>query len=211
MTEYLIDYIKNLNEFWIYLFLIFSTYTENVFPPWPGDTFIVFAGFLIYHDVLKPLETYLVTTIGNLLGAYTMYFLGEFILKLAHSVHKKLKIGWLSKILESMISDEQMKKAKYWFDKWGFLFVVLSRFSAGIRYFVSIIAGLTKMNFFIFSLAFFIGILIWNTLLFAGGYLLGENWSKILEWLKMYNIVIGVIILLIIIFVIYNKFISSKK
>jgi membrane protein DedA with SNARE-associated domain len=99
-----------------------------------------------------------------------------------------------------------MKKTEQWFDKWGFLFVVFSRFSAGIRYFVSIVAGITKMNLFLFSLGFLIGILIWNSLLLFGGYLLGENWKQILEWLRVYNIIITLLILLgITIFILYRR------
>jgi membrane protein DedA with SNARE-associated domain len=131
--------------------------------------------------------------------------MGQKILEFAHFIHKKIKIKFLANLLESMISEEQMEKTQIWFNKWGFLFVVLSRFSAGIRYFVSIVAGITKMNFLLFSFGFLLGILIWNTLLFFGGYLLGENWKIILEWLKMYNILISIFIIMIIFFIIYKK------
>jgi membrane protein DedA with SNARE-associated domain len=203
--EFLLNFLQKIDPIWIHLFLIFSTFTENVFPPWPGDTFIVFAGFLMYHKVISPLTTYVSTTLGNFLGAYLMYFMGQKILEFAHFIHKKIKIKFLANLLESMISEEQMEKTQIWFNKWGFLFVVLSRFSAGIRYFVSIVAGITKMNFLLFSFGFLLGILIWNTLLFFGGYLLGENWKIILEWLKMYNILISIFIIMIIFFIIYKK------
>jgi membrane protein DedA with SNARE-associated domain len=206
MLENILNYLLQIDPIWIHLFLVFSTFTENVFPPWPGDTFIVFAGFLMYHDILSPVATYISTTIGNFLGAYLMYFLGQKILQFAHSIHKKIHIKFLSNLLESMIADDQMKKTEQWFDKWGFLFVVFSRFSAGIRYFVSIVAGIIKMNIFLFSFSFLIGILIWNSLLLFGGYLLGENWKQILEWLRVYNIIITLLILLgITIFILYRR------
>ncbi|GIX43089.1 MAG: hypothetical protein KatS3mg129_2822 [Leptospiraceae bacterium] len=206
MLDAFLNYLQEIDPIWIHFFLIFSTFTENVFPPWPGDTFIVFAGFLIYHNIISPITTYISTAIGNFIGAYLMYFMGQKILNLAHKIHDQIKIKWISNLLEAMISEDQMKKTEKWFNKWGFLFVVLSRFSAGIRYFVSIIAGITKMNLFLFSFGFLIGILIWNSLLLAGGYLLGENWKKILEWLKMYNLVISLIIIIgILIFILYRK------
>jgi len=206
MLENFLSYLQQIDPIWIHLFLILSTFTENVFPPWPGDTFIVFAGFLMYHNIISPISTFISTTIGNFLGAYLMYFLGQKILQFAHTIHKKIRIKFISNLLESMISDNQMKKTEQWFEKWGFLFVVFSRFSAGIRYFVSIVAGITKMNIFLFSFAFLIGLLVWNSLLLFGGYLLGENWKQILEWLRIYNIFITLFIVLgITIFILYRK------
>ncbi|MFN3604490.1 MAG: DedA family protein [Leptonema sp. (in: bacteria)] len=190
---------------------MFSTFTENVFPPWPGDTFIVFSGFLMYHQILNPIWVYFFTTIGNFLGAFLMYFLGETILEFAHRFHKKVKIEFLRNLLETMISEEQKIKTERIFEKWGFWFVLVSRFSAGIRYFVSIIAGITKMNLSIFSFAFFVAVLIWNTILLLGGYILAENWEKALEWLRVYNYTIGILILVVVIFLFYRFFINKKE
>lgn len=203
MIDSIIEFLIKVDPIWIYLFLIFSTFTENVFPPWPGDTFIVFSGFLMYYKILNPTMTFFITTLGNFIGAYLMYFLGEKILEFAHKSHQKIKFNFLRRLLENIISEENKIKTEALFKKWGFWFVLVSRFSAGIRYFVSIIAGITKMNLFVFSFAFFLAILIWNSLLFLGGYLLADNWKKVLEWLKYYNFTIGLIIFLIIVLIIY--------
>ncbi len=210
MVEDLLNFLSALNPFWIYVFLIISTFIENVFPPWPGDTFIVFSGFLFYYKILDPFWTFFVTTIGNILGAYLMYFLGEKILQFAHKFHQKVRIQVLKNLLESLISEEQKQKTEILFRKWGFWFVVFSRFSAGIRYFVSIIAGITRMNIFVFTFAFFIAIVIWNGILFWAGYILADHWKKALEWLKIYNYTIGLFILLLLIFFIYYIYKKNK-
>lgn len=208
MTEKIINFILEFNPFWIYVFLFFSTFTENVFPPWPGDTFIIFSGFLLYHKILDPFWTFFVTTLGNFLGAYLMYFLGETILDLAHKFHQKIQIKVLKSLLEGITAEEQKQRTEILFRNWGFWFVVVSRFSAGIRYFVSIIAGITKMNLFLFSFAFFIAVIIWNGILFWAGYFLADNWKKALEWLKLYNYTIGTFLLLIVVFL-YILFIKE--
>jgi membrane protein DedA with SNARE-associated domain len=82
---------------------------------------------------------------------------------------------------------------------------LISRFSAGIRFFVSIIAGISRMNLILFTITFSIGVLVWNSILIGGGYALGENWERILDWLRVYNIiVVAVLSLLVILFVIWR-------
>ena len=46
-----------------------------------------------------------------------------------------------------------------------------------------------------FGVVFTLGVLIWNTLLLVGGYLLGDNWERIMEWLRVYNTVVIVLLL----------------
>ncbi|MCS7204313.1 MAG: DedA family protein [Leptospiraceae bacterium] len=211
MVETIIQNLQNLNPLFIHLFLIASTFTENIFPVWPGDTFIVFAGFLIYHNVIDVFSTYLSTTIGNFIGAFTMYFFGKNILDFAHKTHSKIHTRFLRKALEDLISEKNLQTTQLWFQKWGFLFVAASRFFAGIRFFVSIFAGMMKLNLFYFSIAFFVGLLIWNSLLFAGGYILAENWRKVVEWIELYSYFITIFLISIIVFFIYIKMKLKQK
>ncbi|MCB1173746.1 MAG: DedA family protein, partial [Leptospiraceae bacterium] len=133
----------------------------------------------------------------NLIGAWAMYFAGERVLELARRVHNSFeRPQWLKRMLNELVSESAMERTRSWFQRYGLWFVTLSRFSAGIRFFVSIIAGISKMNLLAFSLAFSLGVLIWNTLLLYGGFMLGDNWMQILDILKIYNrIVISLIIL----------------
>ena len=55
-VEEMIAYVLTLPTVGMYWFLFVSTIIENLFPPWPGDTMIVLAGFLMAHDAVDPLE-----------------------------------------------------------------------------------------------------------------------------------------------------------
>lgn len=189
-VEEIIAYVLTLPTVGMYWFLFFSTILENLFPPWPGDTMIVLAGFLMAHDAVDPLETSLVTLAGNMAGAYIMYFAGEGILALARKYHARISWAWARNQVEELTSPESMDRTAKWFRKWGLWFVLFSRFSAGIRFFVSIIAGISRTHLLLFSASFAAGVLIWNSLLLYGGYALGENWRQILDWLRLYNFVV---------------------
>ena len=43
----LLDFIFTYGPFWVYLALFAACFIENVFPPFPGDSFIVGAGALV--------------------------------------------------------------------------------------------------------------------------------------------------------------------
>ena len=85
----------------------------------------------------------LVTLAGNMAGAYIMYFAGEGILALARKYHARISWAWARNQVEELTSPESMDRTAKWFRKWGLWFVLFSRFSAGIRFFVSIIAIMT--------------------------------------------------------------------
>ncbi len=207
--ENVIEKLEFVDPIWIHLFLMVSSFIETVFPPWPGDVFIVFSGVLMYYEVIKPLTGYISTLTGNIIGTILMYFLGNKIVAFAHQIHQKIKINFIKNLLESILDEKQKRRSERWIQKWGFWFVLISRFFAGVRYFVSIIAGITRMNFGLFFLSFSMGVILWNSVLFSGGFLLAENWKKFLEWLNVYNTLVG--ILLIILSFIFMLYIHRKK
>ena len=208
--EVLIAYVLTLPTVGMYWFLFFSTILENLFPPWPGDTMVVLGGFLMAHDAVGFWGLTLVTLAGNMVGALIMYFAGEGLVALARHYQQYIKWEWARNQLNELTSPESMDRTSHWFRKWGLWFVIVSRFSAGIRFFVSIIAGISRINLILFSIAFAIGVIIWNTLLIYGGYALGENWRQIMDWLRVYNVVVITLVCLAIGLYLYIRFRKSK-
>lgn len=182
----------------LWVFFCFSNFLENVFPPWPGDTVTVFSGFLSssQDSPLSFFSVVLATYFGNLLGALVMYFFGERILQFL----KRSKFPFLS----ALYQEENLQKTLIWFRKHEIVVVLLSRFSAGIRFFVSIVAGMSKMNIIKFVLLYSFAISLWCGLLLLGGSLLGSNWNQIIVMLSYYNRVIGFVILCFILYFLYK-------
>ena len=184
----LLQSLRGMPPWAVYVTLAVSSVIENVFPPWPGDTVTVIGGALASTGKISLGWTMAALVVGNLIGAYIMYFLGAPLVVLARRVHRHIRGPRLVKdALGDLVSDESMLKTRDWFSRWGSWFILVSRFSAGIRFFVSIVAGISRMNLVWFSFVFTAGVLLWNTLLLAGGYTLGRQWDRILVWLRVYN------------------------
>lgn len=195
-TADLIEWMRALPEWGIYVFLGVSSAIENIFPPWPGDVPIVFAGFLAAHEVLQLPLSFLASLIGNIVSGLFMYFAGTRVLRCITGVRRRLRWPVARRWLSSVFSRKQMDETRGWFGRYGALLVMVSRFLAGIRIFVVIVAGLARMHLAVFLISFIIGVSIWNTLLLGGGYALGENWERILGWIKIYSsFVIGALVL----------------
>lgn len=179
-------------------FFCFSNFLENVFPPWPGDTITVFSGFLSSSpgSPLSFLSVVIATYLGNLLGALVMYFFGDRFLRFL----KRSQFPFLS----ALYQEENLHKTLSWFRKHELIVVLLSRFSAGIRFFVSIVAGMSKMNVIKFVLLYTIAIFLWCGLLLTGGSVMGTHWNQIVVMLSYYNWTIGFILISLFLFFLYQ-------
>ncbi|MCW7471217.1 DedA family protein [Leptospira kanakyensis] len=182
----------------LWIFFCFSNFLENVFPPWPGDTVTVFSGFLSSSpgSPLSFISIVFATYLGNLLGALAMYFFGERFLQFL----KRSRFPFLS----SVYQEENLHKTLDWFRRHEFVVVLLSRFSAGIRFFVSIVAGMSKMNVIKFIILYTVAISLWCGLLLFGGSLLGSNWNQIIVMLSYYNQTIGIVLICLFLYFLYQ-------
>ncbi|TGL18664.1 DedA family protein [Leptospira yanagawae] len=196
--ETILNRILELPPLVLWAFFCFSNFLENIFPPWPGDTVTVFSGFISSSEnsPLSFFSVVLATYLGNLLGALTMYYFGErFLLFL-----KQTKIPFLS----NLYHEENLRKTLGWFRKFEIVVVLVSRFSAGIRFFVSIVAGMSKMNIIKFVVLYSIAISLWCGILLSAGSFVGSNWNQIIVILSYYNRTIGIILLVVFVYLIYQ-------
>lgn len=85
-----------------------------------------------------------------------------------------------------------LAEAHAFYEKWGALSLVLTRFVPIARTFVPFIAGISRMNFAAYTLWNVVGALVWVPSLMAAGYWLGQ-----VPWVQrnLEAIVLGVIII----------------
>ncbi len=200
-----LEFLKSLPPLVLWLFFCFSNTIENLFPPWPGDTVVVFSGFLSAgaNPPLEIQEVALATYLGNLLGALLMYKFGEAFL----ASIKSGRIPFLARLYQ----EENWDKSIQFFQRNQVLVVLFSRFSAGIRFFVSIIAGITKMNMIKFVILYSLAIGLWCGALLTGGYMLGQNWEQIIVILSMYNRVVGFTLALLLILFLFQIYVKKRR
>ncbi len=195
--------ISIMNEFgYLGIFLLIAI--ENIFPPIPSEVILLFGGFMTTYSDLNIINVVIFSTLGSLLGAIVLYYIGKILNK---ERLKKIVSGKIGKILRLKTKD--IDKADEWFDTKGNKTVFFCRFIPIVRSLISIPAGMSEMpmgKFLIYTIA---GSLIWNTVLTVLGSSFGENWESILEIFNRYSHI--VVILLIIAFVVFVSIFYSKR
>jgi membrane protein DedA with SNARE-associated domain len=72
----MIDWIQQIISNLDYTGLALLTFLENVFPPLPSEVIMPFAGFLVSRGQLLLVGVALAGTLGSLIGAMPLYYLG---------------------------------------------------------------------------------------------------------------------------------------
>jgi len=94
-----------------------------------------------------------------------------------------------------LISKHDMELADRWFEKYGDHTAFFSRLLPIVRTFISLPAGVARMNFGKFTLLTFIGSFIWCIALGGAGYFFGEHWREVRELMRPFDIPIAIILL----------------
>ena len=98
-----------------------------------------------------------------------------------------------------LITHKDLERADRWFQTRGELTVFIARMIPGVRGFISIPAGIARMNVVRFSIFTFLGALPWTIGLAWGGFLLGENYDSIRDVSKPFDIpIIGTVLVIIV-------------
>lgn len=179
MIEQLTHIIQSNHEIYAYVFLFLAAYVENIFPPAPADMVVVFGAYFVGKGVLGFAGVLISTTLGSFMGFMTLYALAYWF---------ELKI--LEKKAFRWVNQDSVHKVQNWFQRFGYWIVLSNRFLSGFRSVISLVAGLTKLDWKKVSLFSFISALIWNSILVYIGYILGENWEKVGNYLKTYSVFI---------------------
>jgi membrane protein DedA with SNARE-associated domain len=198
--ESLLHSLETANPLWAYFILFVSAFIENIFPPIPGDTVTVFGAYLVGRGFLNFWGVLISTTLGSIAGFMAVF-------ALAYWIEWKL----IEKYRPKWVERSKIDRVEKWFRQYGYWIVLINRFLTGVRSIISVVAGLSKMNTMLVFLLALISCFVWNGALIGLGALLGENWELIGHFLKVYNqIVIIALVVGIVIFAGY-RFYRSKK
>ncbi|MSN96740.1 DedA family protein [Campylobacter sp. FMV-PI01] len=192
-----IKFIINLVDSWGYLGIFFMMFLESTFFPFPSEVAMIPAGYLASQGKMNIFIAWLTGTFGSLMGALFNYFLCFFF---GRNLIKKY-----GKYIR--ITQEKMAKFEAFFDKHGEISTFNCRLIPGIRQYISLPAGLAKMNLIRFSIFTTLGAGIWVAILIAIGYFLGANEEALKQ--KLHIITLIVFVFVIFSFILY--FIKKSK
>ena len=191
--------IFNIINNYGYFGITFLIALENIIPPIPSEIILSFSGFISKYASLNLLLIIISSTLGSIIGALILYYLAYFIgLKLLN--FKFFRICGLK--------SENVEKSINHFKTNGKKSIFFGRFVPIIRSFISIPAGLSKMNIKLFVILTTIGSLIWNTIFIFIGYFLKDKWEIITTFFEDYSFII---FLVFICFYFIIKKIKSRK
>lgn len=174
MLDWIIQIISSLGYVGIAVLMIL----ENIFPPIPSEIIMPLAGFTITQGNFKFTLVVLSGAVGSLLGMLPWYYVGK-------RVGEKRLRRWIDRHGKWLtLTGKDIDRSKRWFNKYGGAVVLFGRVIPGIRTYISIPAGLEEMPLFSFLLYSTIGTICWVSLLTCSGYLLGQHYHLVEQFLK---------------------------
>lgn len=145
-----------------------------------------FSGFLVWDGRFILWQVILWGAIGNLVGSIAAYAVGYF--------GGRKTIEKYGKYI--FISAHDLELTDGWFKKYGQMTVFFSRLLPVARTFISLPAGIARMNFKKFCFYTFLGSLPWSWFLTYSGLVLGENWDGLKIYFHKFDLAIGILIVL---------------
>lgn len=153
---------------------------ESACIPLPSEIVLPFGGYLASTGRITLWEAIIAGQMGGMVGSLLCYWLGA-------SLGREGLLRWGRYVL---ISERELEKADAWFAQRGEWTVFLGRLLPGVRTFISLPAGIARMDLGRFLLYSFLGMLPWSIVFTQVGYKLGQNWLTVRGLLHKFDLVI---------------------
>jgi membrane protein DedA with SNARE-associated domain len=200
VLESLFSFIEQSPAWLVFLTVFLASYLENIFPPVPGDTILIFGAYLVGRGDLSFATAMVTTLLGSVLGFLTLYVAGY-----------KYGRGFIYSKQQTWFSPSSIKRVEVLFEKWGYGVVLINRFLAGLRSVIGLFSGVGKLNIWKVIILATISSLLWNGTLIWLGSTIGENWELIGVYLKRYNTAVTIIILIILSAFLIHRYVIVKE
>ncbi|MFK7984912.1 MAG: DedA family protein [Sandaracinaceae bacterium] len=162
-----------------YVVLGLASLLEYVFPPFPGDTVTLFGVFLAATAGWSPVGVYAVLNVGAVGGGMLAYGFGRWLAERQETKPPRF--------LRSERAQRALASAVSRFERHGAAYLALNRFLPAMRAFFFIGAGLARLPAWKVALYGAVSALLWNALIFAVGWTVGDNFERLLELSQTYS------------------------
>ena len=178
---------------------------ENVFPPIPSEVVLGLAGYTASRGDASVVGMIIAATIGSVVGAWALYGFSAAIgpLRLRAIV---IRYGpWIG------FGESDRALAAAWFDRRSRSAVLVCRCVPLVRSLISIPAGFRRMPLGTFTVFTVIGSLTWNSVLVIAGYLLADQWNKVLDYTGPFMDLVTVVLGALVIAVVVRKALLTRR
>jgi membrane-associated protein len=161
--------------------LLVASFMEHVFPPFPGDVLVLLGAWYAVHGELSWPMTFLSVTAGAVIGAGLDWRIGQWLGgKLEHSVEVRSFFG-------GHLTRESLVRFEARYRRYGPLLLMGNRFLPGLRAFIFLAAGASRVPLWKVLLYGGVSAALWNAALLAAGALLAHNVEELLDLLARYT------------------------
>lgn len=201
LTNWATDIVERLG----YLGVAMLVALENVFPPIPSEVVLGLAGYTASQGDAWVVGMIIAATIGSVVGAWILYGLSAAVgpVRLRAII---IRYGaWVG------FGESDLDRAESWFDRRSRSAVLVCRCVPLIRSLISIPAGFRRMPLGAFTLFTLIGSLVWNVVLVTSGYLLADQWEKVLKFTEPFQTLVVVLIGVLVVALVIRKVVLTKR
>lgn len=189
IIDFIVKTVGDLGYWGIFMMM----FLESSFFPFPSEVVMIPAGYLAYKGEMNLFLAVFAGIAGSLAGAVFNYFLAMRFGRVFIQRYGKYVL----------IKEETLQKMEDFFAKHGHISTFSGRLIPAVRQYISLPAGLAKMNLLKFSLYTSLGAGIWVLILALLGYFIGHNQELISEYLRI--IIVAILVLLAILILIYVR------
>jgi len=192
------DFISTLG----YLGIGCGMLVESACIPLPSEMILPLAGFMVADGRIDLWLANMAVATGSLIGSTLAYIVGYY--------------GGRPVILKYgkyfFVSREHFYKSENTFKKYGSAAVFFGRLLPVIRTFISLPAGIARMDYGKFLMYSLIGMIPWNFMLIFLGFKLGSNYETVVRPIfKKFEYTVIIALALVILFMVLRPLFKRKK
>lgn len=179
-----------------YMGVFIAMAIESACIPLPSEIILPFTGYMVFLGRFSLWQATLVATLGNLFGALVAYYVGVW----GGRPFLKRYGRYL------LINERELAWTEKLFARRGEVTVFVGRILPVVRTFISLPAGIARMNPVKMAVYTVLGALPWCLFLIIVGEKLGEHWDTLKPLFHRFDIVLGGAIIVAIIYWLWQHF-----
>lgn len=185
------------------IFLLMTA--ESALIPIPSEITMPFSGFLVSRGDFNLFLVIAVGAAANLFGSLLAFWLG---FSGGETTVRTAIRRWGKYVL---VDEHELDRSEKWFRKYGQRIVFFSRILPIVRTFISLPAGIAKMNVWKFAFYTTLGSLLWSGLLTYIGLTLGKNWHNLEVYYRKFETLIIIVGAVLFVWYVWRKFSRRRK
>ncbi|WP_331775936.1 DedA family protein [Sulfurospirillum sp. 1612] len=169
-----------------YMGIVVMMFLESSFFPFPSEVVMIPAGYLASQGEMSLTMVLFCGILGAILGSLFNYWL-------AYKFGRKviLKFGKYF-----FMDENRLMAIENYFYKHGHISTFIGRLIPGVRQYISLPAGLGKMDLRLFTIFTALGAGLWVIVLVLLGYFIGQNQALIKEYLHLVMAVLAFVLII---------------